>query len=243
MGAHPRRLRAAVAELLDQELYKTGTHPDPTLLPHPRCRPGIEFVPLDIEPTDHITHPVARHSYAVQSELAVFERVLQGYRFSVPWAHHACARDGARYASFTHWAQPVRTDRTAGNGVLPRATRCGGPCLRGHRHTPLVRRWKRADGLFVDALLPIATTSPAVRLPRTIRRPATVGVPWCSCARCCRTSRWTSSTRAGPRQARQDRRYRLPPPHPAPDERFVHATASAAWYWSSPCPRGRWCSS
>src|ERR671935_241914 len=42
---------------------------------------AIEFVALDIEPTDRITHPVARHVYAASEDLAeTFRRVLDDYR-------------------------------------------------------------------------------------------------------------------------------------------------------------------
>ena len=82
------RYARLVAPLLDQELYKTFFN---TLTRRFFRTQGvaadIEFVALDIEPTDRITHPVARHSYAVSGELAdSFERVLADFPFSACYA-------------------------------------------------------------------------------------------------------------------------------------------------------------
>jgi isocitrate dehydrogenase kinase/phosphatase len=76
-----------VAELLDQELYKTFFN---TLSRRShRIRgvdPDIEFVALDIEPTDRIARPVARYAYAASPQLArTLQRLLEDYRFSVPY--------------------------------------------------------------------------------------------------------------------------------------------------------------
>ena len=121
--AHDRTLwitaRAAfemlVAGQIDRELYKTFYN---TL-----CRrflrirgvdPALEFVALDVEPTDAITHPVARHSYAVseQRPTDTFGRVLGDYRFDVPYAHRTrCAAAIAvrLQDDLAHWgANPVR---------------------------------------------------------------------------------------------------------------------------------------
>ena len=78
-----------VSGLLDQELYKTYYNTLTRRFFRTRgVDPEIEFVALDIEPTDRIRHPVARHSYAVHGDLAaVFLRVLEGYRFDVAWTH------------------------------------------------------------------------------------------------------------------------------------------------------------
>ena len=96
-GAQQRALWSAVrnrysqliAPLLDQELYKTYFN---TLTRRffrtQGVAPDIEFVALDIEPTDRITHPVARHSYAVSGQLAAtFERVLADYPFGLAYDH------------------------------------------------------------------------------------------------------------------------------------------------------------
>ena len=62
---------------LDAELYKTFFNTISRRLFKTRgVDPAIEFIALDIEPTDRITHPVARHTYAVNHNLkSVFSRV------------------------------------------------------------------------------------------------------------------------------------------------------------------------
>jgi isocitrate dehydrogenase kinase/phosphatase len=77
-----------VAGLLDQELNKTFFNTLSRRFFRTRgVDPDIEFVALDIEPTDRITHPVARHSYAVGGDLPrAFARVLGDYAFDVPHA-------------------------------------------------------------------------------------------------------------------------------------------------------------
>ena len=83
-----------IAPLLDQELNKTFYN---TLTRRFFGTSGvdaqIEFVALDIEPTDRITHPVERHSYAVWGQLPrVCQRMLEDYAFEVPYAHQSlCA--------------------------------------------------------------------------------------------------------------------------------------------------------
>jgi isocitrate dehydrogenase kinase/phosphatase len=86
---------AGIAPLLDQEMYKTYYNTLTRRFFKTRgVDPAIEFVALDIEPTDRITHPVARHSYAVFGDLAgVLRRVLDGYRFDLPYSDAGrCAR-------------------------------------------------------------------------------------------------------------------------------------------------------
>ena len=87
-GIHAAYSRT-IANLLDQELYKTWYN---TLTRRYFKTRGvdadIEFVALDIEPTDRITHPVARHSYAVWSNLArVCQAILDDYPFAAAYAH------------------------------------------------------------------------------------------------------------------------------------------------------------
>lgn len=79
----------AIARLLDQELYKTWFNTLTRRFFKTRgVDPRVEFVALDIEPTDRITHPVARHSYAVWGNLPrVFQAVLDDYPFSAAYAH------------------------------------------------------------------------------------------------------------------------------------------------------------
>ena len=77
-----------IAPLLDQELYKTFYNTLTRRFFGTRgVDPEIEFIALSIEPTDRITHPVARRSYAAIGDLAaLFARVLEDYRFEVDYA-------------------------------------------------------------------------------------------------------------------------------------------------------------
>lgn len=84
-----RSFAELIAPLLDQELNKTfyNTLTRRFFRTH-GVDAGIEFVALDIEPTDRITHPVARHSYAVWGHLPrICQRILGDYSFAVPYAH------------------------------------------------------------------------------------------------------------------------------------------------------------
>jgi len=101
--------------LIDQELYKTFYN---TLTRRYFRTQGvdslIEFVALDIEPTDAITHPVAHHSYAVSPGrlTEVLMRVLGDYPFAVQYAHRTrCAAAIAvrLHDDLAHWGEhPVR---------------------------------------------------------------------------------------------------------------------------------------
>lgn len=101
---------ALVAPLLDQELNKTFFNTLTRRFSKTRgVDPNIEFVALDIEPTDRITHPVARHSYSVGGSLwTLFRRVLDDYAFAVPYANpERCARHIAEVvaARFQRWGR------------------------------------------------------------------------------------------------------------------------------------------
>jgi isocitrate dehydrogenase kinase/phosphatase len=104
----------AIAGLLDAELNKTFFNTLTRRVFGTRgVDPAVEFVALDIEPTDHITHPVARYSYDVGGGLAAtLVRVLGDYRFAVPYAEpRACASRIAEelLRRFRHWGtEPVR---------------------------------------------------------------------------------------------------------------------------------------
>ena len=67
----------AVADLLDQELYKTFYN---TLTRRffrtQGVDPAIEFEAIGIEPTDRITHPAPRHVYAIGASLEDTCRLL-----------------------------------------------------------------------------------------------------------------------------------------------------------------------
>ncbi|WP_411833532.1 bifunctional isocitrate dehydrogenase kinase/phosphatase [Pseudoxanthomonas mexicana] len=123
-AAHDRALWSAardaferlVAGLIDRELYKTFYNTLTRRFFRTRgVDASIEFVALDIEPTDAITHPVARHSYAVseQRPTEAFARVLGDYAFDVPYAHRTrCAAAIAvrLQDDLAHWGEhPVRS--------------------------------------------------------------------------------------------------------------------------------------
>jgi isocitrate dehydrogenase kinase/phosphatase len=109
------RFAAAIADLLDQELNKTFYNTLTRRFFRTRgVAADIEFVALDIEPTDRITHPVARHSYAVFGDLPrTCRRVLDDYTFNVPYAHaeQCAARIAAALGErLADWgADPVRS--------------------------------------------------------------------------------------------------------------------------------------
>ena len=72
---------------LDAELYKTFFNTISRRLHKTRgVDPAIEFIALDIEPTDRITHPVSRHTYAVSGHLKrAFLRILEDHDFRLPY--------------------------------------------------------------------------------------------------------------------------------------------------------------
>lgn len=82
------RYAALIAPLLDQELNKTFFNTLTRRFFKTRgVDPASEFVAIDIEPTDRLTHPVARLNYsATRSPEELFQRVLAGFRFEVPYA-------------------------------------------------------------------------------------------------------------------------------------------------------------
>lgn len=104
-----------VSSRIDAELYKTFYN---TLTRRLFRTHGvddrIEFMALDIEPSDAITHPVARHVYAL-SELRpadAFSRLLADFAFDVPYRHQlrcAAAIAVRLQDDLAHWgAYPVR---------------------------------------------------------------------------------------------------------------------------------------
>jgi len=108
------RYAVLIAGLLDQELYKTFFNTLTRRFFKTRgVAADIEFVALDIEPTDRITHPVARHSYAVSGDLAAtFERVLADYPFSTGYVD--ARADAEAIASALH----SRLSPPGENGLL-----------------------------------------------------------------------------------------------------------------------------
>ena len=105
----------SVANLLDQELYKTFFNTlTRRFFKTQGVDPAIEFVALDIEPTDHIKHPVARLAYSVSSDLeTLFRRILEDTAFAVPYAdaeHSAAQAAAALRAQLAAWGErPVRS--------------------------------------------------------------------------------------------------------------------------------------
>ena len=150
-----------IAALLDQELYKTYYNTLTRRFFGTRgVDPAIEFVALDIEPTDRITHPVARHNYAVHGDLAaVFERVLGGYRFDVPYAHAALCAQGIAAeirSRFAEWGERPFVALELLETVFYREQRAYlvGRALGETQHTPVTIALAHGpDGLVVDALL------------------------------------------------------------------------------------------
>ncbi len=82
-----RRYGELIEDQIDAELYKTFFNTVTRRLFKTRgVDPAIEFVALDIEPTDRITHPVARHTYSVSGDLErAFAQILSDQRFSLPY--------------------------------------------------------------------------------------------------------------------------------------------------------------
>jgi isocitrate dehydrogenase kinase/phosphatase len=155
------RFALSIADLLDQELNKTfyNTLTRRFFRTH-GVAADIEFVALDIEPTDRITHPVARHSYAVFGDLArTCQHALDDYAFAVPYAHSAvCAARiaqalGARLAD---WGpDPVRSIELL-ETVFYRERRAYlvGRLFGAERFAPLVIALVNdADGIRADAVL------------------------------------------------------------------------------------------
>ncbi|WP_427852513.1 bifunctional isocitrate dehydrogenase kinase/phosphatase [Stenotrophomonas acidaminiphila] len=113
------RVRTAFAMLvegqIDGELYKTFYNTLTRRLFATRgVDDAIEFMALEIEPSDAITHPVARHVYTVSEArpAEAFERVLADYRFDVPYRHRlrcAAAIAVRLQDDLAHWGpNPVR---------------------------------------------------------------------------------------------------------------------------------------
>ena len=168
--AHDRTLWSAIRDsydqriggLIDRELYKTFYN---TLTRRFFKTNGVdasvEFVALDIEPTDAITHPVARHSYAI-SDLRptdTFARVLGDYHFNVPYAHRtrcAAAIVVRLQDDLAHWGDnPVRSVELL-DTVFYRERRAYliGRVFGEHRFTPFVIALVNHNGqLRVEAVL------------------------------------------------------------------------------------------
>ena len=104
-----------VEGLIDGELHKTFYNTLTRRLFATRgVDDAIEFMAIDIEPSDAITHPVARHVYTVSESRPAdaFERMLADYRFDVPYRHRlrcAAAIAVRLQDDLAHWGpNPVR---------------------------------------------------------------------------------------------------------------------------------------
>ena len=151
---------AGIAPLLDQELYKTYYNTMTRRFFRTRgVDPAIEFVALDIEPTDRITHPVAHHSYAVHGDLAaVLRRVLDGYQLGLPWAHPercAAAIASAMRTQLAHWsAGPIALELLETVFYREHRAYLVGRVFGEREHAPLVIAWENASGgVRADAVL------------------------------------------------------------------------------------------
>lgn len=156
-----RAYAARIAGLLDSELYKTFFNTLTRRFFHTRgVDASIEFVALDIEPTDRITHPVARHSYVVSPALApTLARVLGDCPLSAPYAD--LEGDAERVAAalatrFADWGTQPLVALEFLETVFYRERRAYvvGRVLGRERHAPCVLALINGDeGARVDAVL------------------------------------------------------------------------------------------
>jgi isocitrate dehydrogenase kinase/phosphatase len=150
-----------IAPLLDQELDKTFFNTLTRRFFKTRgVAPDLEFVALDIEPTDRITHPVARHAYVVSTDLAdLFARVLADYRFDVPYvdaAADAAAVAATLQARLAEWGEAGVLGVELLQTVFYRERRAYlvGRLFGKERYAPCVLSLVNGeDGVRVDALL------------------------------------------------------------------------------------------
>ncbi len=151
-----------VAGRIDGELYKTfyNTLTRRLFRTH-GVDDSIEFMALDIEPSDAITHPVARHVYAVSEARPAdaFSRLLADFAFDVPYRHQlrCAAAIGVRLQDdLAHWgAYPVRAIELL-QTVFYRERRAYlvGRVFGEHRFSPCVIALVNAvDGVRVEAVL------------------------------------------------------------------------------------------
>ncbi len=157
-----QRFAAMVAGLIDRELYKTFYNTLSRRFFQTRgVDAAIEFIAMDVEPTDAITHPVARHTYAVSPERPTdtFVRVLRDYRFDVPYAHltRCAAAIAVRLQDdLNHWGEhPVRQVELL-DTVFYRERRAYlvGRVFGEHRFSPcVIALVNDGNGLKVEAVL------------------------------------------------------------------------------------------
>ena len=146
---------------LDAELYKTFFNTISRRLHKTRgVDPAIEFIALDIQPTDRITHPVSRHIYAVGGDLErSFARILGDHPFRLPYRHpaaDAAALADKLAAAFARDAEPGVVAIELLETVFYREGRAYllGRAYGAERYVPCVIALCRStEGIYADALL------------------------------------------------------------------------------------------
>lgn len=160
------QIRAAYAAmidpLIDAELYKTFYNTlARRLFATQGVDAGVEFMAMDVVPSDAITHPVARHTYAVSATrpAEALMRVLGDYQFDVPYLHQlrcAAAIAVRLQDDLQHWGDhPVRSIELL-DTVFYRERRAYlvGRVFGEHRYSPCVIALVNDDkGLRADAVL------------------------------------------------------------------------------------------
>ncbi|MFW5816862.1 MAG: isocitrate dehydrogenase kinase/phosphatase AceK regulatory subunit, partial [Wenzhouxiangella sp.] len=155
------RFETLIDGQLDAELYKTFFNTISRRLHKTRgVDPAIEFVALDIQPTDRITHPVSRHTYAVGGELErTFHRILTDHGFRLPYRDadgDACALAERLARVFGGDDKPAVLAIELLETVFYREGRAYllGRAFGSERYVPCVIALCRStDGVYADALL------------------------------------------------------------------------------------------
>jgi isocitrate dehydrogenase kinase/phosphatase len=156
------RFDVLISGRIDGELYKTfyNTLTRRLFRTH-GVDDSIEFMALDIEPSDAITHPVARHVYAVSESRPAdaFSRLLADFAFDVPYRHQlrcAAAIAVRLQDDLAHWgAYPVRAIELL-QTVFYRERRAYlvGRVFGEHRFSPcVIALVNEGDGIRVEAVL------------------------------------------------------------------------------------------
>ncbi len=152
---------ASIASLLDQELYKTFFNTLTRRFFKTRgVDAAIEFVALDIEPTDRIKHPVARLAYSVSEDLPdLFRRILADTPFSVSYAHpEQCAHLAAETvnAQLAAWGErPARSvELLETRFYRERRAYLVGRVFGESEYSPFVIALaNRSEGIVIDAVI------------------------------------------------------------------------------------------
>ena len=143
---------------LDAELYKTFFNTITRRLFKTRgVDSAIEFVAFDFQPSDRITHPVARHIYIVGERLAeTFGRILADYKFGLDWEDAAgdAARLAARMSNVLEGDEALSIEFLETVFFREGRAYLVGRVLGRTRHVPCVIALRRDEGaIAVDALL------------------------------------------------------------------------------------------